>query len=199
MIKDKVAAIAVTAALGLSVGLVGCSGTDTGTAGTAGDTETTTTETEKKTTDATTTEDAKGTEEKPDEKAEKKEEKGGKKDSLFSAAGYQGKLEDGMSFVYIEVGGDTVMVSLTDEQHEGDDAITYTGKAITDEAGKTTVTDEESNKSISFTITENADGGKSVDVEGHGKGELAGYEGNIFSVIGSMATDDAATEENTAK
>ena len=117
--------------------------------------------------------------------------------SSLSASGYQGKLDDGYSFVYIKMGEGTVMVSLTDEEHTGDDALTYSGKPVVDGSGVTTVTDDESGESISFTLTENEDGTASVDVEGHGKGDLTTYEGNVFSVIGSMAEDDAAASEGS--
>ena len=117
---------------------------------------------------------------------------GGK--GTFDATGYQGKLDDGWSFVYIQLSDDSTMVSLTDDEHQGDDAETYTGVAATDGAGKTTVTDEESGKSISFTLTENEGGNAEVDVEGHGKGTLSAYEGNIFSMVGQMAEDDEASK-----
>ena len=110
------------------------------------------------------------------------------------AVGYQGDLEDGSSFVYIEL-DDTVMVSIVDDEHQGDDAETYSGKAKTDAAGKITVTDDETGNSISLTMTEGADDTFDVDVQGHGKGTLKPYEGDIMSVISSMATDDAESEE----
>lgn len=192
MLKNKITTLAVTAALGLSFGLVACSTGEGTVTDTSDATATSTTSSDDSTTETTDT--------KVDdtEKDEEKDIKKDKKKSFFSAAGYQGKLEDGKSFVYIEIGGDTVMVSLTDDEHEGDGAETYSGKAVEDADGKTTVTDDESGKSITFTITEKDDGGVEVDVEGHGKGELQGYEGNIFSVIGSMAEDDAAAEEADA-
>ena len=114
---------------------------------------------------------------------------GGK--GTFDAYGYQGKLEDGFDMVYIMVGEDSLMVSLTDEQHQGDTALTYSGKPATDADGKITVADEDSGESITLAITENDDGTASVDVEGHGKGTLKKYEGNVFDVIGSMAEDDS--------
>jgi len=196
MIKKQIAALAVTAALGLSVGLVGCAGADGGTAGTASDATSSVTD------DKGASSVADGTEVKKDEKKDKKDKKkddgDSKKQNLLSAAGYQGKLADGKSFLYIGVGSDTAMVSLTDEAHEGDAAETYSGKVVKDESGKTTVTDDDSGKSITFTLTENEDGSMDVDVEGHGKGNLQGYEGNLFSVIGSLADDDAKAEEAEA-
>ncbi len=119
---------------------------------------------------------------------------GGGEKGTFDASGYQGRLDDGYSFVYIQLGEDSTMVSLTDDEHQGDDAETYSGPAVTDDAGKTTITDEESGKSISFTLTENEGGNAEVDVEGHGKGTLSAYEGNIFSIIGQMAEDDEASK-----
>ena len=119
--------------------------------------------------------------------------RGGEK-STFKASGYQGKLDDGYEFVYIKLGENSVMVSLADDEHQGDEAETYSGEAVTDGAGKTTITDEESGGSISFTLTENADGTAEVDVDGHGKGTLKAYEGNIFSMISEMAEDDESLE-----
>lgn len=191
MIKSKIATLAVTAALGLSVGLVGCAGAESGTVDTATDTATSVTVEDENATSATSSTAT-------DEADAKKDDKDSKKKGLFSAAGYQGKLEDGKTFLYLEAGDDTVMVSLTDAEHEGDDAETYSGKATKDADGKTTVTDDDSGKSITFTLTENADGSMDVDVEDHGKGNLQGYEGNIFSVIGSLADDDAKAEEAEA-
>lgn len=121
---------------------------------------------------------------------------GGSKDSTsdgkgtFDAIGYQGTLDDGSEMVYIVLGEDNAMVSLIDDEHQGDDAETYSGKAVTDDDGKTTITDDESGESITLTITENADGTASIDVEGRGKGEMMAYEGNIFKMISSMAEDD---------
>ena len=114
---------------------------------------------------------------------------------VLDASGYQGELDDGYSIVYIQLGEDTAMVSFTDGDHQGDDAETYTGKFVTDEDGKTTVTDDESGKTITLTFTENADGTTVVEAEGHGKGELKAYEGNILKMIASMAEDDESTDE----
>ena len=111
------------------------------------------------------------------------------------ATGYQGDLEDGSSFVYIQIGEDDVMISIVDDEHKGDDAITYSGKATTDGAGKTTVTDDETGKSITLTMTENSDGTFNVDVEGHGTGTLKPYEGNLLEVIESMAVDDEDSDD----
>lgn len=113
----------------------------------------------------------------------------------FDATGFQGTLDDGCSFVYIQLGEDNAMCSFTDDEHQGDDAETYSGKMVTDDAGKTTITDEESGKTITLTFTENADGTTEVEAEGHGKGELKAYEGNVFSMIGSMAEDDEKVNE----
>ena len=107
------------------------------------------------------------------------------------ATGYQGKLEDGTSFVYIQLSDNAVMVSMVDDEHQGEDADAYSGKPTTDASGKTTVTDDETGKSVSFTLTENSDGTFDVDVEGHGKGTLKPYEGDILEVISAMADDDA--------
>ena len=56
-------------------------------------------------------------------------------------------------------------------------------------------TDDETGNSISLTMTEGADDTFDVDVQGHGKGTLKPYEGDTMSVISSMATDDAESEE----
>ena len=82
-----------------------------------------------------------------------------------------------------------------DGSHQGDNADTYSGKATTDANGKMTVTDEETGKAISFTMVENSDGTYDVDVEGHGKGTLKPYEGNLMEVIAAMADDDAEEEK----
>ena len=116
---------------------------------------------------------------------------GSKGGGALDVSGYQGKLDGGYSFVYLKAQDETVIISLTDDEHQGDDALTYTGEAVKDDAGKTTVTDEESGQSVTFTITENADGTANVEVDGYGKGALTSYEGNLFSVLGSMAEDDA--------
>ena len=55
--------------------------------------------------------------------------------------------------------------------------------------------DDETGKSLSFTLTEKSDDTYDVDVEGHGKGNLKPYEGDIFKVISDMADDDAENEE----
>lgn len=111
------------------------------------------------------------------------------------AKGYQGDLEDGWSFSYIQIGDEDTLISLTDAQHQGEDAETYSGPATTDATGTITVTDTETGKSISLTMVENADGTFAVDVQGHGKGTLKPYEGDILEVIGSMAEDDTSTEK----
>ena len=111
------------------------------------------------------------------------------------ATGYLGDLEDGSSFTYIQIGDGDTMISIIDDEHQGDDADTYTGKAATDANGKITVTDKETGKTIAFTMVENSDGTYDVDVEGHGKGTLKPYEGNLMEVIGAMADDDAEEEK----
>lgn len=45
--------------------------------------------------------------------------------------------------------------------------------------------------SLKGKLTDEGDGTATIDVDGHGKGTLTTYEGNIFSVIGAMAEDDA--------
>lgn len=111
------------------------------------------------------------------------------------ATGYQGDLEDGSSFAYIQISDSATMVSIIDDEHQGDDADVYSGKATTDANGMMTVTDDETDKTITFTLVENADGTYDVDVEGHGKGTLKPYEGNLVEVITSMADDDAEAEK----
>ena len=169
MLKNKIATLAVTAALGLSVGLVGCTGTDSGSVSTD-DNATTTTSTSK-----------------------------GIKD-LFATSGYQGKLDGGMSIIYMQIGGDDadILISLTDATHEGEDAIVYAGPETKDGSGKSTVTDKETGKSISCTLTDNGDGTATIDVDEYGKGELTTYEGDLFSVVSSMAEADAAAKEESS-
>ena len=111
------------------------------------------------------------------------------------ATGYLGDLEDGSSFTYIQINDGDTMISIIDDEHQGDDADTYTGKATTDANGKITVTDSETGKTVTFTVVENADGTYDVDVEGHGKGTLKPYEGNLMEVITAMADDDVEAEE----
>lgn len=113
-------------------------------------------------------------------------------DAALKATGYQGTLEDGYNFVYFEMSDGSTIISLTNDENKGDDAITYSGKPTKTDDGKITVTDEESGESITITLTENADGTATVDVDGHGKGELTVYEGNILSIVGTMANDDEA-------
>lgn len=194
MLKNKVTTLVATAALGLSVGLVGCAGADGGTATTT-DTDSTVT-----TVDDTDVEDVEDVD--ADDKASKDDKdstsnnKKGLFDGILNASGYQGTLEDGKSILYIKLAGDTTIISLTDDTHQGDDAETYSGKATKDASGKITVTDEESGKSISLTVTENGDGTADVDVEGHGKGNLKAYEGNILSVISELIGDDTELSDD---
>ena len=115
--------------------------------------------------------------------------------SAPDATGYMGQLEDGKSLVYIEL-GDTVLASLADDENQGDDADVYEGKATTDDAGKTTITDKKSGKSLTLTMTENSDGTFDVYVDGHGKGTLKPYEGNILEVVSAMADDDESSESS---
>ena len=116
--------------------------------------------------------------------------------SMPEATGYQGDLEDGSEFVYIELSDNAVMVSIVDDEHQGDDAETYSGKAEKSSTGEITVKDDESGKSITFTLTENSDGTRTANVEGHGTGTLTPYEGDILEVISSMADDDADDENS---
>lgn len=81
---------------------------------------------------------------------------------------------------------------VANEEHQGDDAETYVGNETKDSDGKITVTDEDKGTSISFTLTENADGTVHAEVDGHGQGDLKPYEGNVFSIITSMAEDEDA-------
>ena len=55
--------------------------------------------------------------------------------------------------------------------------------------GKVTVTDDESGESITYVLTENEDGTATIDVDGHGKGDLTVYEGNILNIVGSMSDE----------
>ena len=175
MLRNKFAAIAVAAALGMSVGLAGCGGGGSSDAkkDSSGDATATATDSGKK-------------------------DEGGKKKGFFDTTGYQGRLEDGKDFVYMHIGsGDDVVVSIADPNanDDGESADAYQGAEVKDADGRSTVTDEESSKTITFTLVENEDGTAEVEVEGHGKGSLKTYEGNLFSVIGSMADDDAETSD----
>ena len=110
------------------------------------------------------------------------------------ATGYMGKLEDGMELIYIELEDGTIIASLTDAQHTEENADTYSGKATPDADGKITVTDEESGRQLVLTMTKGADDTFDVDVEGHGKGTLKPYEGDLLDIITSMATDDTQSK-----
>ena len=111
-----------------------------------------------------------------------------------NATGYLGTLEDGMELIYIELEDGTVIASLTDAEHTEENADTYSGKAATGADGKVTVTDEESGKQLVLTMTKGADDAFEVDVEGHGKGTLKPYEGDLLDIITSMATDDTQSK-----
>ena len=107
-------------------------------------------------------------------------------DAAFEATGYQGTLEDGSTLIFFKMNDDTMIIAITDATHQGETALTYTGKPAQGDDNKTTVTDEESGESITFVLTENG-GTASIEVDGRGKGELTVYEGNVLSILGTMA------------
>ena len=78
-----------------------------------------------------------------------------------------------------------MIIAIADATHQGETALTYTGKPVQGDDNKTTVTDEESGESIVFVLTENG-GTASIEVDGRGKGALTVYEGNVLSILGTM-------------
>ena len=107
-------------------------------------------------------------------------------DAAFEATGYQGTLEDGSTLIFFKMNDDTMIIAITDATHQGETALTYPGKPVQGDDNKTTVTDEEYGESITFVLTENG-GTASIEVDGRGKGELTVYEGNVLSILGTMA------------
>ena len=107
-------------------------------------------------------------------------------DAAFEATGYQGTLEDGSTLIFFKMNDDTMIIAITDATHQGETALTYTDKPVQGDDNKTTVTDEEYGESITFVLTENG-GTASIEVDGRGKGELTVYEGNVLSILGTMA------------
>lgn len=59
-------------------------------------------------------------------------------DAAFEATGYQGTLEDGSTLIFFKMNDDTMIIAITDATHQGETALTYTGKPVQGDDNKTT-------------------------------------------------------------